>query len=158
MSEQKSATRGPHQSDSYFPAGDWIAGPKLRESARIETWRINSQNMSKMFASIYGSEYLPDTLQVVEAVGLLHIREPNKYNPPFVRGAWETLNHRLIQGLQDSTKVLRLRAKVERPTYGQLKAIGLTIDHITGRNAFQLPTAFNLNDPGGYLQLEIIRK
>ena len=60
--------------------------------------------------------------------------------------------------MEEAANVLRLRANVERPTYEQLKAIGLTIGPNTGGTLSQRPTAFNLRGTGGYFQLEIIRQ
>ena len=69
-----------------------------------------------------------------------------------------TLNHRRIQGLKESTNLLRLHANVERPTYDQLKAIGMTIGPSKGLTIFRFPTVLNLRDANGYFQTEIVRK
>ena len=73
---------GPNHFDIYAPSGDWGAAPKLRESAKFETCGISPQNMSKMFASIYGSEHLPERLQDGEELRLLRIRGPTSILPP----------------------------------------------------------------------------
>ena len=158
LSEQDFTSWTPHQFDSYIPPADWTLETKSRQSGHIETWKVNAQNMSKQFSSLYGTEHLQERLQAIEDMRALHVREPHKYTLPFIRNAWGTLNHRWIQELKESTNVLRLHAGVERPTFDQLKAVGMTVDPSTGSTVFRMPGTFKIRDPAGYFQTEIVRK
>ena len=158
LSEQDFLGWAPHHVDSYVSPIDWALETKARPAAHVETWKINDQNMSKQSPQLYGSEPLNGRLQEVEDLRSLHIREPHKYTLPFVKGAWGTLNYRLIQELKEAANILRLRAVVERPTYDQLKAIGMTINPTSGKTIFQMPSIFQVRGPLGYFQTEIVRK
>ena len=148
----------PHQFDSYVAPSDWALETKARPAAHVETWKINAQNMSKQFPYLYGAEHLNERLQAVEDLRALHIREPHKYTLSFIEGAWGTLNYRCIQELKEPTNILRLHAGVERPTYDQLKAIGMTINPASGKTVFQMPSTFQVRGPLGYFQTEIVRE
>ena len=158
LSEQDFMSWAPNKFDSYSSPVDWAPESKARASAHVETWKINAQNMSRMFGAIYGSEHVQERLLAVEDLRLLHVREPHKYTLAFIRNSWNTLNHRWVQELKEATNLLRLHARVERPTYDQLKSIGMTIDPKTNRTIFQRPVVFNLRDVSGYFQTEIVRK
>ena len=158
LSEQEFTSWTPNQFDSYLCPADWALESKTRQSAHIETWEVNSHNTSRLFAAVYGSERLNERLIAVEDLRALHVRDPRKYTLPFARGAWGTPNHRWIQEIEESTNLLRLHANVERPTFDQLKAIGMTIGPAAGVTIFRFPATFNLRGPNGYFQTEIVRK
>ena len=149
---------GPSQFDTYSAPGDWALEPMTRASAHIETWRINAQNMTKIAGAVYGPGRTSERLHAVEGIRSLHVREPHKYTMPFIRNAWNTLKHRRAQEIKEITNVLRLRARVDRPTYDQPKSIGATIDPNADRTIFQRPDVFNVRDVVGYFQTEIARK
>ena len=56
------------------------------------------------------------------------------------------------------TNVLRMHAQVERPTFAQLRSIGMTVVTSTGATVYQRPTTFRLTDPQGYFVTEIARR
>ena len=147
----------PNHFDGYACPSDLAVESKLRPPSRIGTWRINSQHMIKLFSSVYGSGHLPDRLLEIEDRWAHHIREPRKYTLPFIRNDWVDLNHRRIQEHREITNVLRFYAKAEGPTYDQLKSIGMTIGPSDGNTIYSKPCTFNLSDPSGYFQMEIIR-
>ena len=99
-----------------------------------------------------------ERLQEIEDPRALHIREPNKYKLPFFRNAWGALNHRRAQELEESANILRLRARVEGPTYDQLKAIGAAIGPADKKNISQIPSMPQLRDSSGYFPAENVRK
>ena len=137
LCEQDFAGWDPNQFDVYQPPNDWALGAKTRAPAHIETWRINALNMHKMFSLIYGAGHLGEGVSSVEDLRALHVREPRKYTLVFIRNSWNALNHRWIQEIKEKTNILRLHAHVERPTYDQLKSVGMIVDPATGRAIFQ---------------------
>lgn len=60
--------------------------------------------------------------------------------------------------MRDLTNILRMHAQVERPTFAQLRSIGMTVVTATGRTVYQRPTTFDLADPMGYFVTEIVRR
>ena len=111
-----------------------------------------------MFSAVYGSEHLAERLSAAEDLRAVHVREPSKYTLGFIRNASNTLNHRWIQEIKEITNVLRLHAQVERPTYEQLKSIGMAIDLSTNKTISQRPDGFPERNGNGYFQTEIVRK
>lgn len=158
MGEQDVISWAPNQFDAYSAPIDWALASRTRASAHIATWHINSQNMTRLFAAVYGSEHLADRMQTVEDLRSLNVRDPHKYTLPFVRNAWNALNHRWIQEIKEITNVLRQHARVGRPTYDQLKSIGMTIDPATNETISQRPDVFDVRDAHGYFQTAIVRK
>lgn len=141
----------PNQFDTYSAPSDWDLEPKTRASAHIGTWEINAQNMTKLFGEVYGPEHVSERLQSVDDLRMLHVREHHKYTLSFIRNSWNTMNRRWIQAIKEPTNRLRLRAQVDRPTYDQLRSIGMTIDPTTGGTISQRPNVFNVGDVGGLL-------
>ena len=80
----------------------------------------------------------------------MHLGPPHKFTLSFVKGAWGILNRRRAKDFRDTTNLIRLYAKVERPTSEQLKLIALTVIQATGQAVFQGPKAFYLSGPSGY--------
>ena len=158
LGEQDFVSWKPNHFDTYAAPGGWVLEPKARVSSHIETWRINAQNMTKMFGTVYGLEHVGERMQAVEDLRLLHVKEPHKYTLGFVRNAWNTLNHRWVQEIKEAANLLRLHAQVERPTFDQLKSIGMTIEPTTGTTIFKRPNVFNVMDLNGFPQTEIVRK
>ena len=96
----------------------------------------------------------------MQAVGdprSVNVRDPNKYNMPFVRNAWNTPNRWLAQEIKEITNVLWLHTRVDRPTYDQLKSIGMTIGPASKKDIPQRPDVFDLMDTRGYFQTDIVR-
>ena len=56
------------------------------------------------------------------------------------------------------TNILRMHAQVERPTFAQLRPIGITVVAATGMTVYQRPNTFDLRDPHGYFVTEIVRR
>ena len=110
------------------------------------------------FLGLYGYDRTNERLQAVGDLRLLHAREPRNYTLAFVRNSWNTLNHRWVQEIKEGTNLLRLHARVDRPTYDQLKSIGMTIGPSSNKTIFQRPEVFNVIDVSGYFQTEIVRK
>ena len=158
LAEQDFLGWTPNHFDSYTPPCDWSREAKARPAAHIETWRINAQNMTTLFPAVYGAEHLLGLLSDVEDIRALHVREPRKFTLSLIRGARGTLNYRWIQELNELTNTIRLYAKVERPTFEQLKAIGVTINPVGGQAIFRRPDTFQIRDPIGYFRTEIVRK
>lgn len=154
LHEQDFLRREPNYFDIYTPPCDWSLGANAIPSAHIETWRINAQNMSRQFSAVYGAEHLSERLAAVEDLMSLHVREPRKFYLPFVRGALGELNYRRVQALKDLTNTIMLYDKVERPTFGQLEAIGMTIDPVDGHTIFKRPDAFFCKGSGGIPKLK----
>ena len=148
----------PNRFDSYVFPSDWTMGPKARQSPHIETWVAQARNISKMSASVYGSEHSNGRMLAVEELRALRVREPLKYTLAPIRDDWGELNHLRIQALKESTDILRMHANVDRPTYGRLSAIGMAIDPTTGAEIFTLPDTFNVRGANGYFQTEVVRK
>ena len=92
-----------------------------------------------------------------EDLGALRVREPHKYTIPFIRNAWFALNHRWAREIMAIANVLRLRARVDRPTYDQLESIGMTIGPLTRKTIFRKPDVSSVRADRGYFQTEIIR-
>ena len=59
---------------------------------------------------------------------------------------------------QHFNNILRLDSDVGRPTFAQLKMIGVAIIQSAGCTVFIRPNAFVLNDPRGYFRAGIVRK
>ena len=57
--------------------------------------------------------------------------------------------------LKETVNHLCLLRKVERPTFEELKETGMSIDS-AGCNLFRLPDIFNLADPSGYFQHQLL--
>ena len=88
-------------------------------------------------------------------------RNPRKFTCSSMRDAWGALNHRRgwggVGGIRDLANILRLYYKVERPTYEQLKLVGMAIAQSAGLTVFSRPNAFDIDDPSGFAQSEISR-
>ena len=107
--------------------------------------------MTKLFSAVYGQEWYDGRSIAIEKLRELHLEPPpHKYTLSFVKDARGTLNHRWGQELRELTNLIRLHAKVERPTFEQIKMIGLTVVQNSGTTAPQRPKAFDLVDPTGY--------
>ena len=157
--EESDCPTGPtREFDKYTSPSGWTIEARARASHPIETWKINAANMSRMFAAVYGAELMQGRLAAIEYLRSLHIDYPRKYTLSSLRSAWGTLNYRWVQELRDMTNTLRMHAQVERPTFAQLRAIGMTVITATSRAVYQRPTAFNLADPKGYFATEIVRR
>ena len=63
-----------------------------------------------------------------------------------------------MQELRDLTNALRMHAQVERPTFAQLRGIGMTVVTSTGATVYKRPKTFMPSDPQGYLVTEIARR
>ena len=148
----------PSDFDKYNAPNGWNLENRARASQHIETWRVNALNMSRMFSAVYGLEWYDERALAVETLRSMHIEAPHKFTLAFIKEAWGTLNHRWTQEIKETTNLIRLHAKVERPTFEQIKMIGLTVIQSTGLTVFQRPKAFDLVDPGGYFVAEIVRK
>ena len=148
----------PSEFDKFAPTAGWTLETRNRPSQHVETWKVNAVNMSKMFAAVYGQEWLIERVLAVEKLRSMHIAEPHKFTLVFIKDAWGTLNYRWAQELRDLTNLIRWHAKVERPTFEQIKMIGLTVVPSTGLTVFQKPTTFDLDNPSGYFLSEIVRK
>ena len=122
---------------------------RSRGSLRVETWKINAGNMARMFAAVYGAELLQERSGAIDHLRPLHVDYPHKYTLQFTKCSWGTLNYRWVQELRDMTNVLRMRAQVERPTFAQLRPIGMTAVTATGMTVYQRPKTFQLTDPQG---------
>ena len=114
--------------------------------------------MSKMFCAVYGNEWFGERSLAIGKLRDMHLELPRKFTLSFIKDAWGTLNHRRGQELRELTNLIRLHAKVERPTFEQIKMIGLTVLQTTGAAVFQRPKAFDLVDPSGYFRAEIVRR
>ena len=158
LTEAEFSSWTPSEFDKYVAPNGWALEPKGRATQHIETWRANALNMSRMFSSIYGNEWYGERAAAVGKLRDLHINEPRKFTLPVVKDAWGTLNRRWAQELKELTNQIRLHAKVERPTFEQIKLIGMTVIQSTGDALFQRPKAFDLDDPSGYSLSEIVRK
>ena len=144
--------------DRYaFPSGCPIE-PRAREPHHVETWKINASNMARMFSAVYGAELLQERLGAIEYLRSLHIDYPRKYTLSSIRSAWGTLNYLWVQELRDMTNILRMHAQVDRPTFAQLRSIGMTVVVSTWKTVYQRPTTFNLTEPPGYFATEIVRR
>ena len=60
--------------------------------------------------------------------------------------------------IKELTNALRLYAQVERPTYDQLKSIGMTICPKTRKAICQMPDVFSVRETDGYFHTEIARR
>lgn len=158
MAESDSPNWTTREFDRYVAPSGWTLESRSMDSHHIETWKINASNMARMFAAVYGDEVPQEGLDSIEYMRGLHIDYHRKFTLSFVRSAWGARNYRLVQELREMTNALRLRAQVERPTFAQLRAIGMTVVTATGKTAYQRPTAFNLTGPSGYFATEIIRR
>ena len=79
--------------------------------------------------------------------------------PFYPVGGWGgTLNYRRVQDIKELANTIRLYAKVERPTFDQLKAIVMTIDPVGGNTILKSHVAFLVMEVGGYFQTGIVRK
>ena len=56
------------------------------------------------------------------------------------------------------TDTLRLYAKVGRPTFQQLQAVGMNVVTSTGETLYRRPDTFDMTSPTGYFVSEILRK
>ena len=148
----------PHEFDHYVCPSGWALENRPMCSHHIETWRINAINMSRMFAAVYGAEWLQERVGAVEYNRKLHLEAPRKYTLSFVRRSLGTLAYRWGQELREMCNVLRLYAKDERPTFEQLKAIGVTLVTSTNLDLPQRPKTFDLPGPRGFFVSEIVRK
>ena len=63
-----------------------------------------------------------------------------------VHGGGGALIHRRVQEIKEIANILRLGSDVERPTYDQIKAIGVTIESNKGVAIFRHPETFNIRD------------
>ena len=129
-----------------------------RASQHIETWKVNDTNMSRLFSLIYGSEWLGELLSAIQKLKSLHVDTPHKFALSFIRGACGSLNYRRGQEIVDLANILRLRVKVERPTFEQLKMIGVTIVQPSCLTVFRKPKACDLEDPSGFSLSEVVRR
>ena len=111
--------------------------------------------MTRQFMAYYGEGHLADRMQAVGDLMALNVREPRWYTLTFIRNSWGTLNRRWIQEIKAITNAPRLHARVERPTYSQLKSIGMTIGPITNETIFQRPDVFPIRNVNGYYQSEL---
>ena len=143
LSEQDFLCWGPNQSDSYSPPCDWSLETKARPSENIQTWRINAQNTAKKFPAVYGDGHLQERMAAVEDLRGMRVRAPRKFTLPFIRGDWVTLNYRWAHELKELTNTPRSYAKVESPTFDQLKVIGATINPEDGQTIFVDLTRFD---------------
>ena len=158
LAESDFGTWPTHDFDRFASPAGWQLEPRSRASQHVETWKINAINTARMFAAVYEEELLQERLGAIEYLRSLHIDYPHKYTLTFIRSTWGTLNYRWTQELRDMTNVLRMRAQVERPTFSQLRPIGMTIVTATGITRHQRPKTFDLQDPHGYFVTEILRR
>ena len=77
---------------------------------------------------------------------------------PPIRKAWGAVSHRWCQEIRELTSVLRLLAGSERPTFDQLKAVGMTISDGTGKAEYEKHDTFNSKRQDGYFAMGVIRK
>ena len=124
----------------------------------METWRVNAVNTSAIFALIYGSERLEARVIAIGKLRQLRIESPRRFTLSFIRDSWVAVNYRRNQELRGLTNILRLHAKVERPTFEQLKLIGMAILQSTGEMAYRRPNAFYIDGHRGYFQAELVKK
>ena len=158
LGEQDFPTWTPYDLDNYSGGSGWALETRHRPSTHIETWRVQARNMAQQFAAIYGSELLDERWDAIEELRQMHVEQPHKFPLSFIRHAWGTLNHRWCQEIRELTNVLRLHAGAERPTFDQLRAVGMTIRESTGQTIYQRPHTFDLKRPDGYFATEIMRK
>ena len=114
--------------------------------------------MARMFAAVYGAESAQERLDAIEYLRTFHIDFlPKVYHQlcPALLGA---LNFRRAQELREMNNILRMHAQVGRPTFAQLRFIGMTVVTSTGRTAYRRPQTSNLKDPKGYFVTEIARR
>ena len=128
----------------YDGTSGWRLETKARSATQIKTWKVAATNMARQRSAIYGSELLQGSLHAIEELRNMHISHPRKFPLTRIRHAWGTLNHRWVQEIKDLTAVLRLHAGCERPTFEQLKSLGVTIIEGTGKTVYQRPETFNL--------------
>ena len=111
-----------------------------------------------MFSLIYESEWLDERLNAVGKLRMFQIATPRKYAMSCARGAWRSPNRRRAEELRDVTNTLGHHAKVDRPTFEQLKLSRSTIVRAAGEMIFGEPTAFGLDGPMGFSQAEVVRR
>ena len=148
----------PRDFDKYIAPSTWTLESKSKSSQHAETWRTNAVNMARMFSALYGAEYLDERVKCIEHLRQMHLSYPHKYPLGFVKNTWGTLNVRWVQDLKAMTDTLRLYAKVERPTFQQLQAVGMTVVTSTGETLYRRPDTFDMTSPTGYFVSEILRK
>ena len=88
LSESDFAAWAPNDFDRYVAPSTWALEAKSESSQHIETWRTNALNMSRMFAAIYGVEYLEERAKCIERLRKMHLSYPHKYPLGFVKNAW----------------------------------------------------------------------
>ena len=155
----KTSPRGPRMIWTDIMGGtSWAPETRLRPPTHIETWRIQARNMAQQMAGVYGAELLDERWAAIEGLRDMHVAQPRKFPLSFIRNAWGTLNHRWGQEVRELTNVLRFHAGTERPTFDQLKAVGMAIREDTGLTVYQRPRTFDLVGPDGYFTTEVIRK
>ena len=150
LSEADFAACAPSEFDKFVAPSTWSLGPKSNASHHIETWRANATNMAMMFSAIYGVGYLEERLSCIEHLRHLHLSFPRKYPLGCARNARATLNVRWLQDLEAMTDTLRLYAKVERPTFQQLQAVGMTAVNSSGTTLFRRPSTFDMDSATSY--------
>ena len=148
----------PSEFDKYTSPSTWPLESKSKSPQHIETWCANSINMARMFCALYGAEYLGERINCIEHLRQMHLSYPHKYPLGFAKNAWGALNVRWVQDLRAMTDTLRLHAKVERPTFQQLQAVGVTIVDATGSTLYRRPDTFDVTNPQCYFVAEILRK
>ena len=161
VGEQDFATYTPSELDRYRAPSGWALDANKPHSLTLETWRRNATNQPLVFSLIYGNIPGTDLLHLQprrEAIGRLyqlHLRNPNKYTLKFTIETWGELNSWRVETLRETSNHLRLLRKVERSTFEELEETGTSLDP-TGRNIFSLPDTFNLQDPSGYFQHQLL--
>ena len=158
LSARDFPTWAPYEHDHYNGSATRTSGPKSRGSPHIETWDVQAGNMARQFSAIYGTELREERLTAIDDLRNMHDGEPRKSPLTFARHARGTLNHRWGEEIRDIASISRLRAGEERPTFGQLKAVGTTIREGTGETVYQRPRTFDLGRKDGYCQKEVLRK
>ena len=158
LSESDFVSWTPNDFDKYTSPSTWALEPKSKPSQHIETWRTNAINMSRMFAALYGVEYLSERILCIEHLRQMHLGYPHKYPLGFAKNDSGTLNVRWCQDLKAMTDTLRLHAKAERPTSQQLQAVGMAVVNATGMTLFRRPGTFDMTSTRSYFVSEILRK
>ena len=67
--EDEFAAWTPRGFGRYVSPSGWTLENRARCSQHIETWRSNAINLSRMFAAIYGADWLQERVDAVEYLG-----------------------------------------------------------------------------------------
>lgn len=111
--------------------------------------------MDRAFSLIYGDGWLDGRLLAIDKLMTLHVDNPG--NLPCLSPGTDggSLNYRCE--IRDLSNISRLRAKVDIPTFEQLKLICMTEVQSAGLTVPQKRNDFDLDDPSGYFRPDIVR-